>query len=282
MISRLFRWIGFVAVCLVVTIHLPASPSKIQVFLHDRVSLWAVPWFFFASGFWTAGRAPSWRRIRSLLIPYLLANGLWFAIMAMIQAVGTRYLGMEPSRFGLSVTDILAGFGVTALLPALVPTWFLRALLVFVFMAPLVGTVARRSVVGGGFIVVLAFAGHFYLESLDLPASLHGFLTFAFPTFGFACYALGTVVGVVADAPRLAVKDAKGLLTRNVFAVYLLHVPILLLFSYALRPFAAWDWTKSDFGFFVLWPSLVVLSLGAAEILRRLCPRFARLFLGGR
>ena len=180
MISELFRWIGFVAVCLVVTIHLSFSPTPIQSFVHEYVSPWAVPWFFFASGFWTAGRAPSWRRIKSLLGPYFIANAIWFAIMAVVQCVATSCLGMEPSRFGFSVADILDGFGLTALLPALVPTWLLRAWVVFIFTAPLVGLIAKWKKVCGFLIAGLAFFGHFYLANVDMVPGLRGFLTFGF------------------------------------------------------------------------------------------------------
>lgn len=282
MISELFRWVGFVAVCLVVTIHLPFSPTPIQSFLHEYVSPWAVPWFFFASGFWTAGRTPSWKRIKSLLVPYVIANAIWFAIMAVVQCVATSCLGMEASRFGFTVADVLGGFGLTALLPALVPTWFLRALMVFIFTAPLVGMITKWNKVCGFLIAGLVFLGHFYLGRVDLTPGLRGFLTFAFPTFGFACYVLGTVLGIVVGARKLPVKGTTNPFTHNVFAIYLFHVPILLLCSYALRPFDAWGWTKSDLGFFVLWPSLVMLSILFAKVFRRCCPRFSQLLLGGR
>ena len=278
--SSFFRWMGFCAVCFVVTIHLPES--AVQRFFHDWLAVWAVPWFFFASGFWSAGRAIGWRRIKSLLIPYLLANGIWFAWMAVVEYAGCRFLGCSPSRFGVSLENVMAAFGITSLYPALVPTWFLRALLAFGLLAVPVNLLAKKS----RFVVVvlsgIVLVAHFWLWR-NVSAAGREFLTFGFPLLGFSCFILGIAMGWGHNSSRSKLPNGlAGVACRNTFAVYLLHVPILLTLSYALRPLGWWEWSKTGVGFVLLWTGIVLAAIGAAEGLRRFAPGFASWLYGGR
>ena len=104
------------------------------------------PLFFFFSGFfffpkleeWNAGfyRSQLKKRIRSLLLPYLLWNILMIAAIYIKNYAVTSFLSMEPGEelSSLRVTPWYILFWHT---PANYPMWFLRDLLCMSVLAPL-------------------------------------------------------------------------------------------------------------------------------------------------
>ena len=104
------------------------------------------PLFFFFSGFfffrkleeWNAGfyRSQLKKRIRSLLLPYLLWNILMIAAIYIKNYAVTSFLSMEPGEelLSLRATPWYILFWHT---PANYPMWFLRDLLCMSVLAPL-------------------------------------------------------------------------------------------------------------------------------------------------
>lgn len=298
-ISLIFRWISFVAVCLVVAIHLPIGDGNIRAWI-DRwivhgVCQLAVPWFFFASGFWLLGRniegfrfTPKWyqilvvKRFRTLMVPFFMANVLWFVPFAVCNWLGMRYFG-EPQRVSFSVTGILEGVGLFfPHAPVLKPTWFLRSLFLAIVASPFLLLMIRHSRMAA----LMLVGGILFLWEFAIPSQCtywHTVFQWGFSLLGFACFAAGLAVRFWWRTSWVEVGAASGnMLTRNTFGVFLLHVPILLLFSYPLRAAGCWSWAGTALGFCVLWPVMIVLSVLASECLRRNLPVFARLLLGGR
>jgi len=298
-VSQIFRWISFVAVCLVVAIHLPIGDGDIRAWI-DRwivhgVCQFAVPWFFFASGFWLLGRniegfrfTPKWyqilvvKRFRTLMVPFFMANVLWFVPFAVCNWLGMRYFG-EPQRVSFSVTGILEGVGLFfPHAPVLKPTWFLRSLFLAIVASPFLLLMIRHSRMAA----LMLVGGILFLWEFAIPPQgtyWHTVFQWGFSLLGFACFAAGLAVRFWWRTGWIEVGTASGnMLTRNTFGVFLLHVPILLLFSYPLRAAGYWSWAGTALGFCVLWPVMIVLSVLASECLRRKLPVFARLLLGGR
>lgn len=295
-----FRWMGFAAACLVVTIHLPyGEGSVLEGTLKQGMARGAVPWFFFASGFWLAGRNGSaaglkamWLpRVRTLLVPFVVANGLWFVWAWAFNRVGVAYFHATPV-FAWTFPCVVKGLGFDlARWPALVPTWYLRTLFLFVPLGwLLVRLLAFGREVGTWGLVtrsVLAAAllGGGWAASDMARGTVRAVLDHTLPAWGLACLGGGLLVRRWCAAEGATVDGRTGwgeVLTRNTFAIYLLHVPIMLTASYVLRPLGMWGWTGTDWGCALLAHVLVGASIAVAEWLRRRCPAFGRVIFGGR
>lgn len=88
-------------------------------------------------------------RVRTLLVPYYLWNFIWFPILFFFNWIGWRYFGAERVVDG-SVMCVLRCLGLSIIgPPALVPTWYLRALFVAVSIIScldyILNCVSRRS-----------------------------------------------------------------------------------------------------------------------------------------
>ncbi len=142
--------IGFLCACLVVLIHCPVSQTHFwhfEYFLKTKLTMIAVPCFFMISGFMLARHVSeeNWyinaikKRIRTLLVPLLVLDALWFPIK-----YGVHYIGV--SRFGADGTDevmrltlhnVLSGIGIIPWRTAVVMgMWYIKALFLLVLVSP--------------------------------------------------------------------------------------------------------------------------------------------------
>ena len=122
-------------------------------FLGWGLCTFAVPWFFFASGYFFAGHLDEngwWRRavgtrVRSLLLPYVLWCGL-FACFSVALCVVLNVDAGRPLAAGLSARRLaLCSFGLdVAEHPLLVPFWYIRCLLLIVLASPVLVWALRR------------------------------------------------------------------------------------------------------------------------------------------
>ena len=122
-------------------------------FLGWGICTFAVPWFFFASGYFFAGHldeAGWWSRAvksrgRTLLIPYVIWCGLYICFSAGLDMALNMYAGRGVMS-NLSVGKLLFdGFGLdVAQHPMLVPFWYIRALLLIVLLSPVLVYALRR------------------------------------------------------------------------------------------------------------------------------------------
>ena len=131
-IQYVMTGLSAVALGLVVAHHVPSLPQ-------GGILGFGVPWFFFASGFWMMKEDFDWsgevcKRVKNLLIPYYLWNVVWFPILFGCNWIGWRYCGANRVVDG-SWECVIRCLGLSPWQwPALVPTWFLRALFVVVLV----------------------------------------------------------------------------------------------------------------------------------------------------
>ena len=277
--------VSAVAMADVVCQHLPTLPKSV---LFD----WAVPWFFFASGFWYAQSERSYaeqvsRRVRTLLFPYFLWNAIWFPILFCAAWLGSRYFH-APDSITLEIPCLVRCLGLDPTAwPALVPTWYLRALFVAVVAIGGLDALARRSrapqVVR--LIVCAALWASVAAQSHWMPggAAWRGFFSFGFPLVGCACLATGLVLGSclrlsrpASSAPWLAV------VRRQMTPVYLLHVPVILSVSWIARATGIFGLLATTGGDVAMWFVGVAGAIAAARFLRQGCPRLCAVLFGGR
>lgn len=111
----------------------------------------AVPFFFFASGFFLAGhigelgwyRRETVKRIGSLVVPYFIRLTLHAACLLLNRGSGAQDLLSGGVRGWLSHY----GFSLTGR-PGLSPLWYVRGLVVLVAMSPLLHRIAKLKVPG--------------------------------------------------------------------------------------------------------------------------------------
>ena len=141
----------------VVFIHIwtPTPPGSFAWWLYSLTSMrkMAVPLFFLISGFLLAGHVSDedwWKqenskRVKSLLIPYVLWSVLWMLFLVFRQLLG-NYVQGHPLLDGvlLIVTDHrFLGLDLFSH-PQMVPLWYVRALIILVFFSPVVVWLLKR------------------------------------------------------------------------------------------------------------------------------------------
>ena len=122
-------------------------------FLGWGLCTFAVPWFFFASGYFFARHLDEkgwWlramrTRLRTLVLPYVI----WCALFVCFAAALALLLNLDagrPAATGLSWRWLmLKGFGLDVSdHPLLVPFWYIRSLMVIVCLSPVLVWTLRR------------------------------------------------------------------------------------------------------------------------------------------
>jgi len=193
-----FANFGFIAAMLVVLLHVAIVHPMVRGFCGI-----AVPFFFFASGWFLSAHCDEnewWKRalkqrVRTLLIPFLCFNGMC-------------WLTMKGWSRGWSIENMLAPFGLSLRITEYNVLWFLRSLMLLVFVSPVLVAVLRKKWFGAVFLAssfvmlniltgevwcfVFSFTGLFYFSAgmfSRIHNLQHGFLG----KFGFLYAVLGVL-----------------------------------------------------------------------------------------
>jgi len=161
---------------------------------HYGVFLIAVPFFFAVSGFFLAGHFKEngwWRReclkrVRSLLMPYVIWSSV-AVIMTLGMVLGANILhgrGLS-ANIPISWKWWALAFGVNPFIyPGVVPLWYLRTLMIFVLISPLLYQTVKLGgakvllIVYVASAVVIALAGGRFLSLMRYTFSLNGLFFF--------------------------------------------------------------------------------------------------------
>ena len=175
-LSRDFAKMSFICAIMIVYLHTGCAARGEIIFQLIQKTITslcqvAIPWFFFASGFFLSrhiGEECWWsremiKRIRSLLVPFWIWGMLIFfvycSIALCIRVVGYDYHGIDALRW-ISIRGILrvVGLDYAASMPTM---WYMRSLFLFVVISPLIHA---------GRIVLVALLGILYVAfSICLP-----------------------------------------------------------------------------------------------------------------
>lgn len=287
---RTIKVFSAAALGLVVCLHLPSFPKW-------GVLKFAVPWFFFASGFWYGRRPRKWsdemrKRVRSLLVPYFLWNLIWFPVLFLSNWIGWKYFGAERIVDGSfdSIARCL-GFSLWRW-PALVPTWFLRALFVVVaIVGGLWACCASARKIGRYGEVVCRIVVACVLSAIALSVNSwcpdghvwKGSFEYGVPLHGMACFAIGGVVALASDGDDDCTSDGVwAFLRRQMMPIYLLHAIVIMVCGWLAKALGRFDFLTTACGDVIMWLVAVSGAIALGWTMRRFMPRMAEILFGGR
>ena len=190
----------FIAACLVVGIH--AAPDARMVPFVCRI---AVPFFFVISGFMLSGRCEQYywyrsalsKRVRTLLVPYFLINGLWFPVVWVMHMLAAKYAGADPSSMAqLSWETPLEVLGLAFPSgPFAIGMWYVRTLMILVVLSPLFVCLLFRSF-RASLIIILGELGFMMCCDIAKPDMSEVWvrcMDFGVPPYAIVCFSLGIV-----------------------------------------------------------------------------------------
>lgn len=264
----------------VVAIHLPKPQDPeglwalIDWFVPGGICKVSVPFFFLVSGFFLAarvGEAGWWKtavrkRVRSLLVPYLI----WALAFAVFVYVARRdpisqWLAVRKWLvFGLDPTDV----------PLLTPLWYLRTLMTFVLVSPLLVLLLRLGRPALGFLYLFS-VGFAVCQDLGLAVMAHPAVVSFYQLFrpeGLFYFTLGMWLGGKTEVRKSGSSEVRndGRVERwnGVSALFTFSLLLFTFLLLALRRHLALyslDWT-------VPYPAVVPFAMYAFW---RLVPAYA-------
>lgn len=231
---------AFVCALLVVFIHLPEASTPAarlcRVFLGESLCRIAVPFFFIAAGFFLGGhvRERRWwpreamKRVRSLLVPYLVWNLLFFLFLLALRFAKAQVDGMPPQDGGLKPLWV---FGIGAQTLYFYPLWFVRALLLFVLFAWALAWPIKRSRRCGLCLLAGLFV-FYWCSRAAVSKGVGGSVAMFFGaggggvSFGLFCFALGLFLRLYPLPSRLS-RGQTAALALTAFAACALRAGLL-------------------------------------------------------
>ncbi len=149
---------AFAAVCVMI-IHAgnggmgSFAAKMMHQFFGWGVCTFAVPWFFFASGYFLGGHLgePNWwtramsSRLRTLVLPYALWCGIFILFSTTLGVLASPHGDLALPGLPAIVHALFKGFGLDfSEHPSLVPFWYIRALMIIVLFSPVLVWALRR------------------------------------------------------------------------------------------------------------------------------------------
>lgn len=206
--------ISFICTLMVVFIH--CSNDGVDIFsriLHRYIPgaflPMAVPCFFTISGFLLAGRfgETGWyrkalaKRVKTLIVPYVILNFLYWPIKWAVHSVAMKKFGSEAMTMIVSWRTPFDILGIPFFNgPAIGPLWYVASLMYFIVLSPLFCYLVMKSRLRAIVILIISiliFGSWRYICSIvDMPLGIRKFLYFGFSLWGLIFFMLGMVVRV--------------------------------------------------------------------------------------
>ena len=205
-LSRKLSLMSLVAAAMIVLIHsFPESAYShfigryVVAALADGICEIAVPYFFLASGFFLAThiREDGWygrevlKRVKTILVPFVIWCVIFGIYMAGRKIAGNVYSGREIFANFPHGWRALSWIGLYPLdRPIYGALWFLRALMIFFLISPLLVALVRKlgwTFIGFLFLLYMLVSAFYPLSS----GSAGRFFHFVFSVRGLAYFTLG-------------------------------------------------------------------------------------------
>lgn len=168
--SKKLSLLSFIAAVLVVCLHAPTTPEKgaswcIETFVSTHLSSIAVPFFFVVSGFFLGRRVDDdhWykravaNRIRTLFVSY----AIWCMILALVRNMNSliaNIVNHQPLMRYINFSPVYV-WGLNPFVNPPQPLWYLRALMLYVVISPVLLVLVRKR-----FLFIMSFVVFFSLS----------------------------------------------------------------------------------------------------------------------
>lgn len=211
--------------------------SMFDIRLFRNMTGLAVPLFFAMSGFWMARRTDKsgWygtllsRRFKTLFVPYILINTLFIPYMVVYHNV--LGLGDWPGgtvRFNWYAIMRVYGLNLN-LHPVCGTLWYVRCLLMFFVLSPIVVWVIRKSRLACAALLLGEILALAVLETFSLPQVWNCRFYSFFNLIGFFFFCAGISFAVWGE-------DAKKFIDRNRIPLAWIGLAVLLVLSSSSFP----------------------------------------------
>ena len=297
----LIQFISLIAMVLVVYVHVPIDPTLsesgawIEKNIRTGLCFFGVPIFFSISGFVFAHHIfePQWwkkeiiKRIKSIFVPFLLFNAIFFPFVFTCNQIGSAYFGANEV-FKWDVVTFVSGFGFNPFaMPGFVPTWFLRSLFILFLLSPVFALIIKCGRVVTFVALVILKLLAYYVVKIDNQA-WHFFFGNTLCVNGAFCIFLGMALriyfidGLNRLAGRISLPKAVGNLAKNIMMVYLIHPIIMFCIHILFRVFHIEWFYSTSIAYIPTGIFLIISSYAVSIFLRNNAPKFVSLFFGGR
>ena len=198
--ARIYN-LSFFATLAVMFMHLPDAgvvPGRLYSFF-DSFTVLAVPTFFLLSGFLLGRSAsePGWyaralkKRATSLVVPYFVLNTLMIPFLVLHQNI-LKAGNWAPGGVQFDWYSISRIYGLTfRYTPVVGALWYVRCLLFFILLSPLLIRPLRRTRTSAVLVLTLVFAGVAALEGAHLGDPWGYLFYYFFNLRGFCFFTLG-------------------------------------------------------------------------------------------
>lgn len=213
-LSAKLALLSFLFTLVVVFIHSPHGGTDIigqslDIVLPGAITNVAVPFFFFCSGFLLAGGVcqPDWwrtalkKRIKTLLIPYLILNVVYWPIKFSVHTMAVKWAEANGQTMLLSWETPFEIVGIPFFHgPAIGPLWYVRCLLLFVLVSPLFVFTIRRSRMFAGLTFLGTVVVYFVWEAIKMTPCfserMREFAYYGFSLWGVMFFVAGLCVRI--------------------------------------------------------------------------------------
>lgn len=241
-LSRAFRVLSLACALLVVMIHVPVDMSVSAGLWTSRIFNsgicgMAVPFFFFAAGFFLAGHCEGqgwwWRevakRCKSLLIPYVVFAVAYAAVMCGLVLYSSNLYDSTHTQ-AENIAYVTNPLNILGMIPADRPVlrllWFVRGLFVFVVVSPLIW-LAVKGRMGFGFLLLAlgcVFGARIMLRVGFPPKYANVFGMGIFPLIGLFHFSTGMflrtqkrILDTILFVPAVSLTVGGVILALNIF-----------------------------------------------------------------
>lgn len=298
-LSRRLASVSFTCACLVVSIHVVCATEPgtmgwwlTHMFLPGGLTHAMVPMFFVISGFLLAGKmeqAGWWhrenlKRIRTLLIPYVLWNLIYWCFLLAFASV-TALFGQkfgDQTWADVSLAEVYRVLGINIFMcPGLPLLWYVRCLIVYVVLSPILLPLKKRN---GWPLIVGLWVLACYVPDM-IPVDGEGWKVDFYRSnlfWGFVYFAVGVYLrwnpmvihhrrGVGIGAALLAIAMQVYCLQAMTYSdlCYMISTPIIMLALWCLVPAISLrkSWGGASFAIYVLHPFVITVVIAVARVI---------------
>lgn len=232
--------------------------ATIEYLFSEVVSRTAVPAFFFISALLLYKKEFKWidnlkKKIRSLVIPYIIVNSFWIAVYLILQSIPSLSTYFTMDGYIIRNWDIigwLKGYGIFSS-PLVAPLWFIRDLFVLNVLSKVIKRILNYAPTAFAILLLL-----FWISPYNTHIFCLNKQALCFWSFGYICvhvfwFVYGTTI------QKDSINRLLLLISEYSFGIYLFHQLTLNCINKVYAKLIPPSSISQLFGYLVI-PSIVI------------------------